>query len=45
VDAVADFERIYGQAPNPEGVGIGVKVGMGLEADIADVRVEPRAVN
>jgi hypothetical protein len=45
VDAVADFERIYGEAPGPEGVGIGVTVGMGLEADIADVRVEPRAVN
>ncbi len=45
VDAVADFERIYGQAPGAEGVGIGVTVGMGLEADIADVRVEPRAVN
>jgi hypothetical protein len=45
VDAVADFERLYGEAPSPEGVGIGVTVGMGLEADIADVRVEPRAVN
>ncbi len=45
VDAVADFERIYGQAPGSEGVGIGVTVGMGVEADIADVRVEPRAVN
>jgi hypothetical protein len=45
VDAVADFERIYGEAPGPDGVGIGVTVGMGLEADIADVRVEPRAVN
>lgn len=45
VDAVADFERLYGQAPSPEGVGIGVKVGMELEADIAEVRVEPRAVD
>lgn len=45
VDAVADFQQIYGQDPNPEGVGIGVTVGMGLEADIADVRVEPRAIN
>lgn len=45
VDAVADFERIYGQPPSAEGVGIGVTVGMGLEADIADVRLEPRAVN
>ena len=45
VDAVADFERLYGQAPSPEGVGIGVTVGMGLEADIAEVRVEPRAIN
>ncbi|MFZ5875829.1 MAG: DUF3047 domain-containing protein [Nitrospirota bacterium] len=45
VDAVADFERIYGEAPGPDGVGIGVTVGMGLEADIADVRAEPRAVN
>lgn len=45
VDAVADFERIYGELPGPEGVGIGVTVGMGIEADIADVRVEPRAVN
>ncbi|MFZ5863524.1 MAG: hypothetical protein ACOYXR_11870 [Nitrospirota bacterium] len=45
VDAVADFERIYGELPGPEGVGIGVTVGMGLDADIADVRVEPRAVN
>jgi hypothetical protein len=45
VDAVADFERLYGELPGSEGVGIGVTVGMGLEADIADVRVEPRAVN
>jgi len=45
VDAVADFERLYGQAPSPEGVGIGVTVGMGLEADIAEVRVEPRAID
>lgn len=45
VDAVADFERLYGEAPGPDGVGIGVTVGMGLEADIADVRVEPRALN
>jgi hypothetical protein len=45
VDAVADFERIYGEPPGPEGVGIGVTVGMGLDADVADVRIEPRAVN
>jgi hypothetical protein len=45
VDAVADFEELYGEVPNADGVGIGVTVGMGLEADIADVRVEPRALN
>lgn len=45
VDAVADFQQIYGEEPSPEGVGIGVTVGMGLEADIADVRVEPRALD
>jgi hypothetical protein len=45
VDAVSDFQQIYGQDPNPEGVGIGVTVGMGLEADIAEVRVESRAIN
>lgn len=45
VDAAADFQRLYGQDPAPEGVGIGVTVGMGLEADIAEVRVEPRAIN
>lgn len=45
VDAVADFEELYGEVPNPDGVGIGVTVGMGLEADIAEVRVEPRAIN
>jgi hypothetical protein len=45
VDAVADFERLYGQAPSSDGVGIGVTVGMDLEADIAEVRVEPRAIN
>jgi len=42
VDAVADFERFYGQQPDAEGVGIGITVGSGIEADIAEVWVEPR---
>lgn len=42
VDAAADFERLYGEPPDAVGVGIGVMVGVEIEADIADVRVEPR---
>ena len=43
VDAVADYERLYGAEPDREAVGIGLLPGSGIEADIADVRVEPRA--
>lgn len=43
VDAAADFERLYGEPPDAQGVGIGVMVGVGIEADLADVRVEPPA--
>jgi hypothetical protein len=43
VDAAADFERFYGEPPDAQGVGIGLLVGVGIEADVAEVRVEPRA--
>ena len=43
VDAAADFERFYGEPPDAQGVGIGLLVGMGIAADVAEVRVEPRA--
>jgi hypothetical protein len=43
VDAVDDFRRIYDAEPDAQGVGIGVLVGVGIEADVAEVRVEPRA--
>ena len=43
VDAAADFERLYGEPPDAQGVGIGLLVGVGIEADVAEVRVEPRA--
>jgi hypothetical protein len=42
VDAAADFLRFYEQEPDAEGVGVGVLVGMELDADIADLRVSPR---
>lgn len=45
VDAVADYKRLYGAEPDLEAVGIGLLPGSGIEADIADVRVEsPPAV-
>ena len=43
VDAAADFLRFYGEEPDVQAVGIGILVGMGIDADIADVRVEPGA--
>lgn len=43
VDAVDDFRRIYDAEPDAQGVGIGLLVGVGIEADVAEVRVEPRA--
>ena len=43
VDAVGDFRRVYEAEPNPEGVGIGLSVGAGLDADVADILLEPRA--
>jgi len=41
VDAVADYERLYGEEPDLEAVGIGLLPGSGIDADVADVRVEP----
>ena len=43
VDAAADFLRFYGEDPDVQAVGIGLLVGTGIDADIADVRVEPSA--
>ncbi|MBI3607835.1 MAG: DUF3047 domain-containing protein [Nitrospirae bacterium] len=43
VDAAADFLRFYGEEPDVQAVGIGLLVGAGIDADVADVRVEPSA--